>query len=110
VLDVHAAHDVCGALREAGGALRPRARAACAAAAVGGVSVEGIAPMWFFRFDDARREERFVAAALDAGVLLQARRVQLRVARPRRRAVARAAAAIEAGSPRSRTPPAHARA
>jgi glutamate-1-semialdehyde aminotransferase len=108
VLDVHAASDVCGVLREAGGALQTAAREAVAASGVDGVAVHGIAPMWFLRFDDVRREERFVAAALDAGVLLKRGAYNFASLAHDGRAVARAASAIEAGLAALAAAPAHA--
>jgi glutamate-1-semialdehyde aminotransferase len=71
VLDVHAEHDVCGALWAAGARLRTAAEGAVRASGVHGVTVEGIDPMWFFRFDDEPRQQRFLRAALDAGVLFK---------------------------------------
>ena len=44
---------------------------AIAASGIAGVSVEGIAPMWFLRFADERRQDRFVRHALRHGVLFK---------------------------------------
>ena len=73
VLDRHDGEDVCGRLRTHGDALRSVAAAALADAAVEGVALQGIAPMWFLRFDGApdtaaRREAAFLDAARGAGV------------------------------------------
>jgi glutamate-1-semialdehyde 2,1-aminomutase len=76
VLDRHDAEDVCGRLRVHGDTLRAAVREALASAGVGGVSLLGIAPMWFLRFDGpaeraAEREATFLDAARAAGVLFK---------------------------------------
>ena len=42
-----------------------------AASGIAGVSVEGIAPMWLLRFDDASRQDRWLALARRHGVLFK---------------------------------------
>jgi glutamate-1-semialdehyde aminotransferase len=71
VLDRHATEDVCATLAAIGREMRSGAQAAIAASGVGGVAVEGIDPMWFFRFDDAGDEAAFLARALGHGVLFK---------------------------------------
>ena len=76
VLDRHDAEDVCGRLRANGEALRAAVRRARDEAAVGDVSMHGVAQMWFLRFDGppdhaARREATFLDAARAAGVLFK---------------------------------------
>jgi hypothetical protein len=44
---------------------------AVAASGIAGVTVEGIAPMWLLRFEDASRQDRFVRHALRHGVLFK---------------------------------------
>jgi glutamate-1-semialdehyde aminotransferase len=71
VLDRHDATDVCAALAETGRALRRAVSAAREAAGATGVEVAGLDAMWFLRWDDPRREARFLAAARGAGVLFK---------------------------------------
>ena len=71
VLDRHAQEDVPAALARTGAALRAAVDDALLASGVAGVRTEGLAPMWFLRFDDPARETRFLAAARDAGVLFK---------------------------------------
>jgi glutamate-1-semialdehyde aminotransferase len=76
VLDRHDAEDVCGRLRVHGDALRAVVGEALASTGIGDVSVLGIAPMWFLRFDGpaeraARREATFLDAARAVGVLFK---------------------------------------
>ena len=71
VLDVHAERDVAAALRAVGAALRATVADAVRESGAEGVTVEGIDPMWFVRFADERAQQRFLEAALDAGVLFK---------------------------------------
>jgi glutamate-1-semialdehyde 2,1-aminomutase len=71
VLDRHAESDVCGALWHIGDELRAAVERAVVASGIAGVRVEGIAPMWLLRFDDERRQTRFVELALERGVLFK---------------------------------------
>ena len=71
VLDAHEAHDVCARLYDAGRRLRDATGRAIAASGAGGVRVDGIEPMWFLRFDEEAAQQRFLAGALDAGVLFK---------------------------------------
>jgi glutamate-1-semialdehyde 2,1-aminomutase len=71
VLDRHAQEDVCGALWRIGDEMRAAVTRAIAASGLAGVRVEGIAPMWLLRFDEAQREARFVELALERGVLFK---------------------------------------
>ncbi len=81
VLDRHAREDVCAALARTGGRLRGAVAAALASAAVDGVTIDGLDPMFFLRFDGGAgasgaagaeaRETAFLGAARDAGVLLK---------------------------------------
>ncbi len=71
VLDWHERAEVCEALWSIGGDIMAAVGRAVTASRVRGVSVEGIAPMWFLRFDDARRESRFLELALEEGVLFK---------------------------------------
>jgi glutamate-1-semialdehyde 2,1-aminomutase len=71
VLDWHDSFDVCARLASAGKAMRDSVQAAITAADVEGVSVDGIDPMWLIRFDDRRRETRFLELAASHGVLFK---------------------------------------
>jgi glutamate-1-semialdehyde 2,1-aminomutase len=71
VLDYHDASDICGMIASTGQAMRQAVAAAMEASGIGGVSVEGIDPMWFLRFADPRRETRFLELALRHGVLFK---------------------------------------
>jgi glutamate-1-semialdehyde aminotransferase len=71
VLDRHEEEDVCARLWSIGESTLAVVRAAVAASGAGGVSVDGIAPMWMFRFDDATRQDRFLRLARQHGVLFK---------------------------------------
>ncbi|MBC7791360.1 MAG: aminotransferase class III-fold pyridoxal phosphate-dependent enzyme [Anaerolineae bacterium] len=71
VLDWHERAEVSEALWSIGGDMMAAVSRAVTASRVKGVSVEGIAPMWFLRFDDAHRESRFLELALEEGVLFK---------------------------------------
>lgn len=71
VLDWHEKVDVCGGLAEVGAEMRRVVGAAVEASGVQGMSVEGIDPMWFVRFDDPSRETRFLELIGSEGVLLK---------------------------------------
>ncbi len=71
VLDAHEAEDVCASLWQIGEEMRSAVGRAITASRVRGVTVEGIPPMWFLRFDEAERERRFLELALAAGVLFK---------------------------------------
>jgi glutamate-1-semialdehyde 2,1-aminomutase len=71
VLDYHENTDVCALLATAGQEVRGAVTAAIAACGITGVAVEGLDPMWFLRFADARRETRFLELAAKHGVLFK---------------------------------------
>ena len=71
VLDWHERAEVCEALWRIGDEMKEAVSRAVRASGVRGVTVEGIAPMWLVRFDDERRQSRFLALALEAGVLFK---------------------------------------
>jgi glutamate-1-semialdehyde aminotransferase len=71
VLDHYEAEDVCAALAERGRAIREGVEAAIARSGIEGVRVDGIDPMWFLRWEDARREQRFLDLALLQDVLFK---------------------------------------
>jgi len=71
VLDWHEQADVCDALAMTGRELREGVRAAIEASGVEGVTVDGIDPMWLIRFDEPRRETRFLELAAEEGVLFK---------------------------------------
>jgi hypothetical protein len=51
--------------------MRDTVRAAIDASGVDGVTVDGLDPMWFFRFADQQRETRFLELAASHGVLFK---------------------------------------
>ena len=51
--------------------MREVVSAAIAASGISGVTVDGIDPMWLIRFDDPRRETRFLELAAKHGVLFK---------------------------------------
>jgi glutamate-1-semialdehyde 2,1-aminomutase len=71
VLDHYEQNDVCDSLATIGDAMREAVQRAIEACGIAGVTVEGIAPMWFLRFDSPAREARFLALALEEGVLFK---------------------------------------
>jgi glutamate-1-semialdehyde aminotransferase len=71
VLSWHDEADICGAIWAIGADIKRSVTAAVEASGAGGVSVEGLDPMWFFRFDDPARERRFLELAASHGVLFK---------------------------------------
>jgi len=71
VLAWHDAGDVCGSLWTIGAELRRVISGAIEASGVDGIVVDGIDPMWFLRFDDPAREQRFLELAASHGVLFK---------------------------------------
>jgi glutamate-1-semialdehyde 2,1-aminomutase len=71
VLDWHEHAEICDALAATGRELRQSVTAAIEASGVGGVTVDGIDPMWLVRFDDAARERQFLELAAGQGVLFK---------------------------------------
>lgn len=71
VLAWHDRVDICASLWSIGREMRERVTEALEASGISGVSVEGIDPMWFLRFDDPAREQRFLVAAARNGVLFK---------------------------------------
>lgn len=71
VLDRHDREDVCARLASIGATMRSTVGAALSAEPLPGVELLGLDAMWFLRFDDPRRESRFLHAARDAGVLFK---------------------------------------
>ena len=71
VLDWHEQADICESLWSIGAELRAVVSAAIDAAGVEGVTVDGIDPMWHIRFEDERRQTRFLALAARHGVLFK---------------------------------------
>ncbi len=71
VLAWHDAGDVCGSLWTIGAELRRVLTGAIEASGVDGIAVDGIDPMWFLRFDDPAREQRFLELAASHGVLFK---------------------------------------
>lgn len=71
VLDWHERAEVCDFLWTAGGEMMDAVRRSIDASGIDGVSVEGIGPMWFLRFDDPAREARFLRLSRERGVLFK---------------------------------------
>jgi glutamate-1-semialdehyde aminotransferase len=71
VLEWHEKTDVCDTLWRTGEEMIGATNRAIAASGAEGVSVEGIAPMWFLRFDTPERESRFLELALEQDVLFK---------------------------------------
>ena len=71
VLDWHDRTDVCDTLWRTGEEMIGAVKRAIAASGAEGVSVEGIAPMWFLKFDTPEHESIFLEAALEQDVLFK---------------------------------------
>ena len=71
VLEWHDKTEVCDTLWKTGEEMMGAVNRAIAASGAEGVSVDGIAPMWFIRFDTPERESRFLELALEQDVLFK---------------------------------------
>jgi glutamate-1-semialdehyde 2,1-aminomutase len=71
VLAWHDRVDVCASLADIGKEMRGVVTAALDASGVTGVTMAGIDPMWFLRFDSTERETEFLGAAARNGVLFK---------------------------------------
>jgi glutamate-1-semialdehyde 2,1-aminomutase len=71
VLDWHERAEVCETLWATGGELRAAADRAITASSARGVRIDGIDPMWLFRFERPDDERRFLAASRRVGVLFK---------------------------------------
>ena len=71
VLEWHEKQDVCDTLWKTGEEMMGAVRRAIAASGIAGVSVDGIAPMWFMTFDAPENQARFLELAVDHGVLFK---------------------------------------
>ncbi len=71
VIDWHAQADICEALAANGAEMRRVVAAAIEASGVDGVTLEGLDPMWFLRFDDPAVERGFLEGAASHGVLFK---------------------------------------
>ena len=71
VLEWHDRAEVCDTLWRTGEEIMGALQRAIAASGAEGVSVSGIAPMWFFEWDSSERESRFLELALEQGVLFK---------------------------------------
>ena len=72
VLDVYEGdEDVCATLARVGGAIRSGVDAAVTASGIDGVTVAGLDPMWFMRFENPGVERRFLEEAAREGVLFK---------------------------------------
>jgi glutamate-1-semialdehyde aminotransferase len=71
VMDFHESADICALLAATGAAMRAAVTAAIRACGIRGVSVDGLDHMWFLRFEEPRRETRFLELAAQHGVLFK---------------------------------------
>jgi glutamate-1-semialdehyde aminotransferase len=71
VLDWHDEADICATLAETGREMRAAVDRAIQASGLAGVETAGIDPMWLIRWDDPRRESRFLLHAVREGVLFK---------------------------------------
>lgn len=71
VLDRYAEVDVCAALARVGAQMRTSLEQAITASGVGGVTVDGLDPMWLLRFEDPLLETHILERAATLGVLLK---------------------------------------
>jgi glutamate-1-semialdehyde 2,1-aminomutase len=71
VLSWHDSADVCESLSTVGADMRRAMNAAIEASGIEGVAVDGIDPMWLLRFDDPKRERRFLELSAQHGVLFK---------------------------------------
>jgi glutamate-1-semialdehyde aminotransferase len=71
MLSWHEKADICQTLWTTGKEMRDIVSNALTTAGVAGVSVEGIDPMWFLRFERPEEERRFLRAAVEQGVLFK---------------------------------------
>ncbi|MEO7082762.1 MAG: aminotransferase class III-fold pyridoxal phosphate-dependent enzyme [Gemmatimonadaceae bacterium] len=71
VLNWHDQAEVCESLWNVGAEIRASVSAAIDASGVEGVTIDGIDPMWMFRWDSPERETRFLELAAANGVLFK---------------------------------------
>ena len=71
VLELHDKGEVCDTLWRTGEEMMGAMRRAISASGMDGVSVEGIAPMWFLEWDSSENESRFLDLAIENGVLFK---------------------------------------
>jgi glutamate-1-semialdehyde 2,1-aminomutase len=71
VLDWYENSEVCEELARIGGEIRARVAAALKASGLAGVSLHGIDPMWFMKFEQPEMEHRFIALAAEHGALFK---------------------------------------
>ena len=71
VLDWHDRADVCESLWNIGKEIRESVAAAAKASGLKGISIEGIDPMWFLKFEREADERAFIRGAVSHGVLFK---------------------------------------
>ncbi|MFI5245881.1 MAG: aminotransferase class III-fold pyridoxal phosphate-dependent enzyme, partial [Gemmatimonadales bacterium] len=71
VLDWHESVEVCEELARIGGEMRTLVSGALKASGLLGISVHGIDPMWFMKFESSESERRFVSLAAEHGALFK---------------------------------------
>ena len=71
MLSWHEKADICQSLWSIGAEMREIVTNAMTTAGIPGVTIEGIDPMWFLRFEDPATETAFLRAAVQNGVLFK---------------------------------------
>lgn len=71
MLSWHEKAEICQGLWSTGAEMREIVTNAMTTAGIAGVSIEGIDPMWFFKFEDPATETAFLRAAVRHGVLFK---------------------------------------
>jgi glutamate-1-semialdehyde aminotransferase len=71
VLDWHEGGEVCEELARIGGEMRDRVWGALKTSGLTGISLHGIDPMWFMKFEQPEMEQRFVSLAAEHGALFK---------------------------------------
>ena len=71
VLDWHENVDVSDELARIGGEMRKLVSGALKASGLAGISMHGIDPMWFMKFESPEAEQRFVSLAAEHGALFK---------------------------------------
>jgi glutamate-1-semialdehyde aminotransferase len=71
LIDIHYNTEVCSELWRIGKEMRTRVAGAVQASGVNGVTVDGIDPMWFLRFESPKVESMFIRHAVSHGALFK---------------------------------------
>jgi len=71
VLDWHEDAEVCGELARIGGEMRTLVSGALKASGLQGITLHGLDPMWFMKFEAPAAEQRFLSLAAEHGALFK---------------------------------------